>query len=194
MRSIVKIWEPNENYWELHPVVKTIPEFNKFYSEDKSKNKDVSSRIMWAIAFYVDQHENNTWKNVLEEDKIKLIEEDYMKGYKFSFNDSKIKHLAEVYLNTCMTIPEKELYILIKKLQERSEFIKNTPYSLDYFEETDKGYKKIKGTAEQLDKMITGTYNIYKQIDQITKNIQEDANKGATRGGVTESASEKGLM
>lgn len=194
MKSIVKIWDTNENYWELHPIVKTIPQFNKFYTEDKSKNKDVSSRIMWAIAFYVDQHEDNPWRNVLEEDKISLIEEDYMKGYKFSFNDDKVKQLIEVYIDTCMSIPEKELYILIKKLQERSAFIKDTPYSLDYFEETDKGFKKIKGTAEQLDKMLTGTVNIYKQIEQIKKNITEEANKGATRGGVTESASEKGLL
>lgn len=194
MRSIAKIWNPLENYWELHPIVTTIPEFNKFYKEDKSKNKEESSRKMWAIAFYVDQNDDNPWRNIIDEDKIKLIEEDYMKGYKFKLSDPKIQLLIEAYLNNCMSIPEKELYILIKKLQERSEFIKNTPYSLDYFEETDKGFKKIKGTAEQLDKMITGTYNIYKQIDQITKNIQEDANKGATRGGVTESASEKGVL
>lgn len=194
MQSISKNWNTDENYWLINPIMKTIPLFNKLYSSDKSKNKLKSSKIMWAIALKIDPHDANPWRNVLEDDKVKLIETEYMKGEGFSFTDKGILELCDTYINHCLTIPEKELVILEKKLHQRGVFIDETDYTLDSYEETDKGFKRVKGTAEQLDKMIVGTYNIFKQYNQLKKDIQEEANRGSTRGGQSESASEKGVL
>ena len=195
MQTLSKNWNTDENYWQINPIMKTISQFNKLYTSDKSKNKQKSSKIMWAIALFLDPNDSNVWRNVLKEDKIKLIESEYMKGEDFKFSDKQIVELCEVYLDRCITIAEKELVNLEEKLQERGRFIKETPYSLDSYEETEDGkFKRSKGTAEQLDKMVVGTYNIHKQYNQIKKDIQEESNSGRTKGGQNESASEKGVL
>jgi len=192
--SVLSNFSVDANFWDLNQLMRVPKLFASFYKEDKSKNKIESSKIMWAIALFIDPSDNNPWRNVLKDDKIKLIETEYMQGEGFKFADKGIKELCDVYLDRCITIAEKELVNLENKLQERGEFIKNTMYCLDSYEETEKGFKKVKGTAEQLDKMVVGTYNIHKQYNQIKKDIQEEANSGRTKGGQNESASEKGVL
>lgn len=194
MQSATKNWNTDENYWQLNPIMKTIPKFKVLFDKDKSKNKQKSSKIMWAIALFLDPNEHNVWRNTRKEDKTKLIEEDFMKGEDFKFSYPPVIELLEEYLDKCITVAQKELINIENKLQERGKFIKETPYKLDSYEETENGYKKVKGTAEQLDKMLVGTYQIYKQFAQIKKDITEESNKGSVKGGQTESASEKGLI
>ena len=194
MQSATKNWNTDENYLQLNPIMKTIPKFKVLFDKDKSKNKQKSSKIMWAIALFLDPNEHNVWRNTRKEDKIKLIEEDFMKGEDFKFSYPPVIELLEEYLDKCITVAQKELINIENKLQERGKFIKETPYKLDSYEETENGYKKVKGTAEQLDKMLVGTYQIYKQFAQIKKDITEESNKGSVKGGQTESASEKGLL
>ena len=39
------------NFWELYPELLIIEELTQIYQKDKSKKKEDSSRIMWAIYF-----------------------------------------------------------------------------------------------------------------------------------------------
>jgi len=63
MTTITRNFETDENFWETNPAFKSIKVFNEFQKKDKSKNKSRSSQIMWAIAFLVDPHKHNPWKN-----------------------------------------------------------------------------------------------------------------------------------
>jgi len=66
MRAISKNWNTDENYWQMNPIIKTISQFNKLYTSDKSKNKQKSSKIMWAIALFLDPNDSNVWRNVFQ--------------------------------------------------------------------------------------------------------------------------------
>lgn len=53
MIGITEKWNGKDNFWELFPNYRVIDLFNAFYMKDKSKGKEKSSNIMWAIAFCV---------------------------------------------------------------------------------------------------------------------------------------------
>ena len=61
-RTIILNFSPGSNFWELNPIAIVI--FKDFYDRDKSKNKDNSSRIMWAISLYLDMNEANMYRNL----------------------------------------------------------------------------------------------------------------------------------
>lgn len=188
---ITKLWNTDENYWTLNPIMKTIKAFKDFHDSDKSKGKEKSSKIMWAIALYVDPNDHNPWRNTSDNDKKVLIAEDFLGDKKFNWNSEGIVELVETYENHCLTKGEKELVRFERKLEQRGDFIDATPYSLDsYDEETS---RIVKGTADQLDKMVLGTIKIYEQYELIKAMIgKEDASH--VKGGAKESASESKLM
>lgn len=188
---ITKIWNTDENYWALNPIMKTIKVFREFYEQDKSKGKEKSSKIMWAIALYKDPNEANPWRNTSEADKKLLISEDFLRDKKFEWEDSVISSLISIYEEFCLTIAEKELVRYEKKLSQRGDFINETDYSLDEYDE-DTG-KVVKGTADQLDKMMVNTVKIYEQYDVIKAMISKEAGT-YVKGGSKESAGESGLL
>lgn len=195
MESITKNWNVDLNYWELHPVMKTIPEFRNLFKEDKSKGKNSSSKLLWAIAMLIDPNEENPWRNVSLEDKKVLIAEDYLGDKKFKWDDEDIQELINVYISKCLTLMEKELIRYEEKLQQRGDFIAKTDYSLDYYEENDKGkFVMKKGTADQLDRMVLNSKKLFEQILEIKDLISQQNAEGKIKGGASESASEKGLL
>lgn len=187
MDSILRNFNVDENFWEVNPAFLTIKEFVKMHKSDKSKDKFHSSQKMWAIAYLIDPHPDNAWKNVSEEDKIKLIKEDF---YNIKWED--YQDAIDSYREHCLTLAEKDFIRLQKKMHERQNFIDNTPYTLDTSNEEG---KIIKGTAIQLDKMVVDTLKIYDQLDQVKARLEKDnSNEGSTKGGMQESATEKGLI
>ena len=188
--SISRLWNTNENYWILHPQMQTIKQFGNLFDGDKSKGKEKSSRLMWAIALYSDPHDQNPWKNINYLDRQTLIGTDYLKDPKFNWEDPIIKELLKCYEEHCLTIAEKELARLEEKLTQRGDFIKESKYTLDEYEETERGVKLKKGTAEQLDKMMVNTTKIYEQLEIIKTMLSKESN-GANKGGSKQSAGEK---
>jgi hypothetical protein len=189
--SISKNWNTDLNYWELHPIMKTITVFKDLYNKDKSKNRNNSSKIMWAIAMLVDPHEENPWRNTSEEETKELVKEDFLQDEKFDWEHPSIKELVKDYERRCISVAERELVRLEKKMEERGDFIETTPYSLDSF--TPDG-KVVKGTADSLDKMLSNTKKIYDQLSDIKKEIEKDKAEGHLRGGAIKSASEEKLL
>jgi hypothetical protein len=194
MTTISPNWNTDLNYWDLHPAIKTFALFNNFYSSDKSKDKESSSKIMWAIALYIDPSDKNPWRTTNPIDKQKLIAEDYLNNKEFNWEDPGLKQLIEEYKDKCLTVAEKALVELEEKLADRARFIKETTYTLDYYEETERGWKLKKGTADQLDKMMVNTKKIYDQYELIKQQMQKESINGVIKGGAIESASEKGEL
>lgn len=189
--SITKLWNVDENYWLLNPIMKTFKAFKDFYEQDKSKNKEKSSKIMWAIALYSDPNEANPWRNSSDSDKKELIATDFLGDKKFEWEDSYIANLINCYEENCLTRGERELVRFESKLTDRGNFIHETNYSLDDYDE-DSG-KIIKGTADQLDKMMVNTIKIYEQYDLIKAMISKESGIHI-KGGAKESAAEQGQM
>lgn len=194
MESLVRNFNTKDNFWETNPIFLTVSAFEEFHDKDKSKGKNKSSQIMWAIAFLIDPHEHNIWRNLSEEDKKLLITEDYLKDKKFKWYD--YQNLIDEYFKRALTSPEKDYYELIEKMEERKKFIKETPYSLDRYEESDDGRSKlIKGNAKDLDTMVVNTVKLYDQLELVREKLEKSKlGDGETKGGMQESATEKGLL
>jgi|TARA_R110000796_G_scaffold236214_1_gene355441 hypothetical protein len=190
MTTITRTFETQENFWQINPSFLTIKSFREFNKSDKSKNKSNSSQVMWAIAFLIDPHTDNPWKNLGEQDKRDLIKNDYL-----DIDWDQHQNLIDEYYSRCLTPAERNLFDIIEKMNERAKFIKNTEYSLDQYEEMDGRSKLVKGTAVQLDKMVVDTKKIYDQLEQVQQMVaKEKSDGGKTKGGMQESAAEQGLL
>lgn len=196
MESLSKNWNTDENYWVLHPQLKTVKLFKDLYSSDKSKKKIKSSKLMWAIALYIDPNDQNVWRNTNDKDKKELIATDYLEDSKFNWEDKLTQELIEEYKSRCLTIPEKELVRLLTKLEQRGKFLDSTNYSLDAYKEDSKGkITLVKGTADQLDKMMASTGKIYDHLLKIQQTISDEASlKTRLRGDEVESATDAGMI
>jgi len=189
MSTLLGVLDTDLNFWEANPNFKSIKEFKLFRDSDKSKGKDHSSRIMWAIALLCDKNIENTWRNTPEEEAKPLLAEDLI-GIK-DFNWDSISDLVYIYETRVLSLPEKDLRNFEKKLHERQQFIDNTKYTLDSFD--DNG-KPVKGTAGQLDKMLADTNKIYAQLQELKAIYEKAEEEGHVRGGREESASEQGII
>ena len=191
MTTISKNWNLDENYWILNPMIKAVKAFNNFYEKDKSKKKEESSKLMWAIAMLIDPSDYNIYRNLNQQDRAKLIAEDFLGDVKFNWDHPEIKELTDTYTQFCITVAERQLYNYESKMAEREAFINTTKYSLDSYDEHGKA---LKGTADKLDKMMVNTDKIFARLEDIKETISKEATTGSMKGGATESASESGEL
>jgi hypothetical protein len=189
--SIAINWNTDENFWELHPIMKTIKIFGNLYKSDKSRNKNNSSMLMWAMALLLDPNKENIYRNLNIEDRKQLIKEDFLKDKDFNWEHKTILELVETYENFCLTVAEKELVRFEEKLYQRGRFLEEADYTFDTYSEEG---KLLKGTADQLDKMMINTGKLYEHLAKIKDSIAEAEASGNLRGGEVESASEKGAI
>ena len=80
---MIKIPEPfkNENFWKINSEYMMI--FEDFYNKDKSKDKEKSSKIMWAMYFKL--HPDSVFYNLPDKDN--TIVEKFLKEPKFKWKD-----------------------------------------------------------------------------------------------------------
>jgi hypothetical protein len=177
MQKLARNFNINDNFWECNPNFLAIKEFKKLYSDDKSKKKIDSSKIMWGVALAMDKHDDNPLRNVNIVDKLAIVAEDYCDG----FDEKKYGYLMSLYKKLCLSQIERSVYDLEQKLDERSKFLLQTPYDLD--------------TAKELDALIANTKKIKDLYEDMVDSLEKDsAGGGPTRGGRQESAGEKGLL
>ena len=60
-------------FWDTNPEYIYIEPFDSLYANDKSKNKDKSSRIMWSFWLYTSKSQYNSIKNLPQDQKVKVI-------------------------------------------------------------------------------------------------------------------------
>lgn len=171
----LKDFDLNVNFWKVNPQLKMPESFNKLYKEDKSKGKKNSSQLMWAIALCYDP--NSKFYNLIEKARKTLVEQDFAKE---KIDWKGLEPQIELYKSLFMSQATRSLDNWKLKLEERDNYLNSIPYrDLD-----------LKG-AKDLDDLIANTPKLYVQYNKILEQLSEEAAKGATRGNVPESASEK---
>jgi hypothetical protein len=168
------------NFWIINPTL--IPVFQDIYNSDKSKNKEVTSKIMWGIAFLLER-ENNKYVKASYEDKLDLIKSDIIEDEKFDWNNTLVKKTIDKYSFTLIDALERQVTALEGKMDERTKFMIDTKYDLD--------------NASELDKMFTNTLKLQELLEEAKKRLiasKENTDEGIVKGGRTESLSEKGLI
>lgn len=176
--ALLNSFDTDVNIWEAEPQLKIPKVFAELYASDKSKGKAHSSKIMWAIALLVDNSEANKFRNLRENDRKTLIASDFLKDEEFNFDE--YQELMDMYIELNMSKLEKELRQQELKLEERARFINDTAYNLE--------------TGDKLDKFLLNTGKLYDQIKELKDKIKSDSDGGNTKGGMLESASERGLI
>ena len=176
--SVLSNFSVDANFWDLNPLMRVPEAFASLYKGDKSRKKEDSSRIMWAIAMLVDTNEENKFRNLNESDRKDLIKSDFLDDLGFDFD--LYKEQINTYISLNMSKLEQELRMQELKLEERGKFINDTPYDLE--------------TGEKLDKFLLNTGKLYDQIKELQDRIKSERDSGNTRGGRTESATEKGAI
>jgi len=145
---MLQIFDPTSNFWESNPGYK-IP-FNRLYSEDKSKKKEESSKIMWSIALL--ESDKSPYKEASKDERIKLIKDDY-----YSPDWNNITEEINLFVNLNTSKAKKKLRNWEEKLEERDKFIADTSDLLgkklhDKYPENYREYGKTPGAAYTIKK------------------------------------------
>ena len=210
-RHPVDSFDKKLNFWEEFQDYKLHPIFNRLWKNNNKSVEDLkqSSLFMWALVVCYDrkssvyaQPEIDKWEVASEDlfgDKKALLNfalyDDEKTDDPFANKEPVIKMPMDLSFRQVISEFEKTidtplgltLRELERKLIERTEFIMETPYSIDSFVEG----KMIKGTADQLDKMFANTEKINKLITTALADLRAASGDGTTKGGQKESLGDK---
>jgi hypothetical protein len=170
----------DENFWHLNPEIKYIQPFKFTYDAESSKDKEQSSKWMWAVYLYCDP--DSRFARMEDEDKEKEIVENYLglTVEQSPFQTSEFKGLIEAYKDKILSKLQKSYNRLLKKLEERDNFIAATKYT--------------ENNAKKLDDMFANSSKIYQQLKAIEDELETEKKSGNIKGGRKESLSERGII
>lgn len=172
---VLENFQIDANFWQMNPQLRIPEEFASLYSDDKTKDKNESSKIMWAIALLI--HPDSKFFQLKFNEKKDLISKDYLKDKSFKW--SKYKPQMLLFEKLCLTSGERQLFIWDKMMDEKTEFMS----TLNYRE-----------NGDLIEKLLTTNSNLFKEFDRIKKQLSDESLDGRVKGGIEESANEKGLI
>lgn len=170
-----ELFKGTENFWEYNPDYKIV--FDTLYNKDKSKNKEESSKIMWAM--YHKMHQDSVFYNM--KDKELEISTKFLKNPKFDWK--KHEDVEIVFKDTILTQAERSLYEWNELMRKRDKYLKNKEYYFDEYATDENGdniitksgnFVTVKGTAEQLDKAQQVTIKYFNEYTKILKELTEE--------------------
>jgi hypothetical protein len=182
-------------FWEIFPHIMETPPFKDVYKADRSKNKNHTSKLMWFIALVTDI--DSEYYSMLENEQKEILYDVLDLDISTIIKENDLMKLRISFENFSDTVLSADVRALERKLLERKRFIQDTQYTLDELitpmkvkidpitdEEIEipagKPYLK-KGTAAQLDKMMTDTKKIHEEVRNLRealKNAQAEKGKG----------------
>ena len=202
----VDSYDPKLNFWEEFPSFKVHRLFGEIWKENKSVRKlEASSRFMWALSLCYDK--KSSMYTQPELDKWEVVSENLFNDPKFFSDISEdntarkgklvlpkmytLRNIVDQFEKSIDTKLGMSLRLLESKLQERTEFMMSSAYTFDKYHESESGKRTlIKGTADQLDKMFTGTDKIVTLITKAMDDLNAIEGQGHMKGGEQESLSD----
>jgi len=167
-----------ENFWDVNPNVLSITDFKKFYDSDTSKNKNKSSKIMWAIAALEDLHSENPYRHLIYEDKLKVIQEDILKK-EYKLED--YQELIAVYKKFCTSEIDLMISTYKKRLEDRISLLQSYEYTIE--------------NAKLLDELLIKTNQLYIEYNKLIEIAEKErVIETKNKGGGLESISEEGII
>jgi len=166
----------DNNFWEINADLVILEEFGKLYYKDKSKNKQESSKILWAIYYcYNPESKFFNYPN-----KQEVIHSSFIKDPEFKWEDYKL--LIEAYKNIVLTDAERALINWNEIMTMRDQSIKDL-------------YKKAIEDCDtdelvKIDKMLSNTPKMFEDYKKIKKDYEEE--KTTKRGKSIASLSDTG--
>ena len=181
MRNIVENYSPINNFWDYNPQFTLVNPFRKLWKNDRSKNKNASSNLMWAIALIY--HPKSDLYNIAnKEEKIS----ETVLGIKLADTEKyweDNKEYVDAFIEAALTQAEKSLLSWCDYMKKRDVYLKNTEYYFDQYKVDKMGnnvlsktgqYIVEKGTAEQLDKAWGASKSMWADYEKIIKSVMEE--------------------
>lgn len=166
----------DSNFWDINPELLIIKEFAGYHAEDKSKNKEESSTIMWGI--YYCYHPESRFFNLPT--KLDVIETSFIKNPKFKWDS--VKDIVIIYKNLVLSDAERALVNWAEIMNMRDTSIKEL-YAAALKE----------GDVDELvkiDKMLANTPKMFEDYKKIKKDYEEE--KTLKKGKRNKSLSDSG--
>lgn len=193
---IIDSFQLGVSFWEVNPQFLVSNPFKRIHSDDRSTRKKNSSVMMWFVVMCYDL--DSKYEGLEIKEKHSIVGEDFC-GSATYYEDNKelIEEVRIAYCKLMDTPAKRSLRNWKYKLEERDEFISKTPFTMDYYEEDERSgrMKTIKGTADQLDKMLANTKKLWDDYERIMEAIAKEENQsGEGKGGSMASASDEGTI
>ena len=175
--KIVETFAPEVNFWNEHAQLAAAGPIKDLYDKDTSKKKEVSSKLMWCIVLIWDR--NSKYYNIPEEEKIEIIFKDYYGSLKAYQNSKAVIHaIRDFYIKIQETPAMRSLREIEQKIEQRTKFIQETPYTL--------GVPTEKGgwagcTAKIVDDMLANSKKVYELYEQALKLVEIEKSQNDTR-------------
>lgn len=174
--DVITNFNITENIWKNTPGLLSSEVFRNLYDSDKSKGRENSSKVLWAL--FLCYHPESTWKNLPIKKREELIKKEYLKDPKFNFT----KYPKEIGLieESVLTPAKRQLYEWKRIMDEKTIFMKTLTYDID--------------TWETLEQMLKSNKSLYEEYKRISDSLEREGSDGVVQGQSIESAAEKGLI
>lgn len=181
MRNIAETYNPKNNFWEYNPQFLEIQPFKRLHKNDRTKDKNGTSSLMWAITLLY--HPKSDLYNVTGKEE-KIL--DTFFSIKPGGVDAWItenKEYIEAFQDAALTQAEKSLVSWCEYMKKRDIYLKNTEYYFDQYKVDAFGNNVLsktgqfvteKGTAEQLDKAWGASKSMWADYEKIVKAVSEE--------------------
>ena len=148
------------SFWDTFPELVMLDSFNELHYKDTSKNKQESSRKMWAI--YYAYNPDSKFFNL--PNKLQVLAKDFLKDDKFNWDS--LRDQVFTYKELVLTPAERGLVNWTEIMNVRDESLKNM-YKDAIVE------KNLKELVE-LDKMLANTAKLFQDYKKIKQEYDED--------------------
>lgn len=165
----------DNSFWELNSDLIILDEFSKLYYKDKSKDKQDSSKILWAI-FYAYNPESKFFNYP---NKQEVISQSFLKDPKFKWED--YKDIVDAYKNLVLSDAERALINWNEIMTMRDQSIKDLYKKAIEDSDTDELVK--------IDKMLANTPKMFEDYKKIKRDYEEEkvTKKGKTIASLSDS-------
>jgi hypothetical protein len=151
-------------FWVVNTNLKSIEPFKSFYNKDKSKKKDKSSRIMWAIHMY--SHPTSDMYN--DPNKGERLAADYLKDKEFIWDD--YSEITDSYVKLALLPAQQELHDWNELMRKRKKLLTGM-YDEEISKDSD---ERNMGKIVELDKLLGATAKMFSDYIKIKKEFDEE--------------------
>lgn len=177
--KIIDSWNLKDNFWTVNPQLTVIPEFKALLDKDKSKGKEGSSRIMWAIALFSDL--GSKLRTLPESDRKNIINKEILEDPKFDW--STINDLIKVWVKDFMSPAQKQLALWENYMHEKNGYMANL------MEQLRTEYRK--DVADEVEKKLLSNGALFDEYNRLLDLLAQEEDIGRVKGGGQESLTEK---
>jgi len=134
----------NQNFWKANPSTEAIEFFYKLKNADESKDKQETSKLMWACALCL--HPKSLIYPIPS--KWEDVKKTVLKNEKFNWNSKENKEIVEKFTDLCLSVPEKSYHFWCEYMVKREDYCNSINFKTADLKEIDMVEKMRSGTPK----------------------------------------------